>query len=57
MNRLNDQCATRLKVIAVRNQFFGEEVTVAGLIAGRDVLAARESIDELRYYRTAIFKT
>jgi putative radical SAM enzyme (TIGR03279 family) len=45
VDRLNDRYGTRLKVIAVRNQFFGEEVTVAGLIAGRDVLAARESID------------
>lgn len=45
VNRLNDQCETRLSVIAVRNQFFGEEVTVAGLIAGGDVLSARESID------------
>ena len=42
---LNDKLDTRLKVTAIRNQFFGEEVTVAGLIAGSDVLAARGSID------------
>ena len=34
-----------LKVIAARNRFFGEEVTVAGLLAGGDVLAARERIE------------
>ena len=42
---LNDKLRTRLKVIALENKFFGEEVTVAGLIAGGDVLAARRSID------------
>ena len=42
---LNDKLRTRLKVIALENKFFGEEVTVAGLIAGGDVLAARQSIE------------
>ena len=42
---INDRYGTRLKVIAARNHFFGEEVTVAGLLAGADVLAARESIE------------
>jgi len=42
---LNDKLRTRLKVIPLENKFFGEEVTVAGLIAGGDVLAARQSID------------
>jgi putative radical SAM enzyme (TIGR03279 family) len=42
---LNEQCGTRLKAVAVENQFFGEEVTVAGLIAGGDVLRARDWFD------------
>jgi len=42
---LNKKCRTELKVMAVRNQFFGEEVTVAGLISGGDLLAARSSMD------------
>jgi putative radical SAM enzyme (TIGR03279 family) len=42
---INEKCGTRLKVAAIRNQFFGEEVTVAGLIAGSDLLAARGSIE------------
>jgi putative radical SAM enzyme (TIGR03279 family) len=42
---LNNKLRTRLKVIALENKFFGEEVTVAGLIAGGDVLTARQSID------------
>lgn len=43
--KLNDRCGTKLKVAAVRNHFFGEEVTVAGLLAGGDVVAARKSIE------------
>ncbi len=45
LKRLNARCRTRLEVVALRNQFFGEEVTVAGLITGRDVLSMRESIE------------
>jgi putative radical SAM enzyme (TIGR03279 family) len=41
-----NQCwQTRLKTVAVKNRFFGEEVTVAGLIAGGDILAAREHLE------------
>jgi len=42
---LNEKLGARLKVVALQNRFFGEEVTVAGLIAGGDVLAARRSIE------------
>jgi len=45
VNLLNERIGARLRVAAIRNQFFGEEVTVAGLIAGGDVLAARGSIE------------
>jgi putative radical SAM enzyme (TIGR03279 family) len=45
INELNGRWQTRLKVIAPRNLFFGEEITVAGLMAGSDVLAARQSIE------------
>jgi putative radical SAM enzyme (TIGR03279 family) len=41
VGELNKRWGTKLNVVAVRNRFFGEEVTVAGLIAGGDVLAAR----------------
>ena len=43
-DEINERWGTMLKVTAIRNQFFGPEVTVAGLIAGGDVLAARDSI-------------
>jgi putative radical SAM enzyme (TIGR03279 family) len=43
--QLNDRFGTRLKTIAVTNQFFGEEVTVAGLLGGGDVLRARNRIE------------
>ncbi|HSE38442.1 MAG TPA: DUF512 domain-containing protein, partial [Blastocatellia bacterium] len=45
VGEINEKCGTRLKVASIRNQFFGEEVTVAGLIAGSDLLAARGSIE------------
>jgi NifB/MoaA-like Fe-S oxidoreductase len=45
VSELNERWQTRLKVVEVKNQFFGEEVTVAGLIGGGDVLAARHSIE------------
>ncbi|PYT02465.1 MAG: hypothetical protein DMF60_21305 [Acidobacteria bacterium] len=45
VNEVNERCRTKLKVVGLRNEFFGEEVTVAGLISGGDVLAARQSIE------------
>jgi putative radical SAM enzyme (TIGR03279 family) len=45
VSALNQRWGTRLKVIALKSHFFGEEITVAGLVAGGDVLAARESIE------------
>jgi len=45
VNDLNERFKTRLKVIGLRNQFFGEEVTVAGLLSGGDVLNARREIE------------
>ena len=43
--RINERLGTRLKVVSLKNQFFGEEITVAGLMAGGDVLRARESLE------------
>ena len=45
VSRLNEKAGTRLKVVAVKNRFFGEEVTVAGLIAGGDLLACRDEFE------------
>jgi putative radical SAM enzyme (TIGR03279 family) len=44
VEQLNARFGTRLKTMAVTNNFFGEEVTVAGLIGGSDVLRARDRI-------------
>jgi putative radical SAM enzyme (TIGR03279 family) len=44
VSEINERNATKLRVVAVPNRFFGEEVTVAGLLGGSDVLSARESI-------------
>jgi NifB/MoaA-like Fe-S oxidoreductase len=43
--RLNECAQTKLKVISVENRFFGEEITVAGLMAGGDLLSARDEIE------------
>jgi putative radical SAM enzyme (TIGR03279 family) len=43
-NDVNTRYGTRLRVIGVENTFFGEEVTVAGLLAGSDVLKARDEV-------------
>jgi NifB/MoaA-like Fe-S oxidoreductase len=45
VGELNDRLGTRLKVISAENRFFGEEVTVAGLLTGGDLLAARAEIE------------
>ncbi len=45
VERMNAKWGTRLKVVAAQNRFFGEEVTVAGLLAGRDLLALGNSCD------------
>lgn len=42
---INGRFGTRLKVVSLKNQFFGEEVTVAGLMAGGDVIRARQSLE------------
>ncbi len=41
---LNIQFGTALEVVAVANNYFGGDVSVAGLLTGGDVLAAREKI-------------
>jgi NifB/MoaA-like Fe-S oxidoreductase len=39
---MNQRFGTRLQVVPVENVFFGEGVTVAGLLSGVDFLNARE---------------
>ena len=41
---LNESSKSRLRVIRATNSFFGEEVTVAGLLAGGDIINARDNI-------------
>ncbi|HYV03120.1 MAG TPA: DUF512 domain-containing protein [Blastocatellia bacterium] len=45
VDEINSKWRTKLKVIAVRNRFFGEEITVAGLMAGGDLLASRDLLE------------
>ena len=45
VEEINNRFGTRLKTVALTNRFFGEEVTVAGLLAGGDVLAARDRLE------------
>jgi putative radical SAM enzyme (TIGR03279 family) len=44
IERLNQRFGTRLSVIAVENLYFGGDVSVAGLLTGGDLLAARSRI-------------
>ena len=37
VGRLNQALGTRLSVLEVRNEFFGDSVTVAGLLVGQDI--------------------
>jgi hypothetical protein len=40
MSRLNDRIGSRLRTIEAPNRFMGESITVAGLLAGQDILDA-----------------
>ena len=42
IERMNQRLGARLHAASARNKFFGEEVTVAGLITGGDIVAARD---------------
>ena len=44
IDRMNEQFKTSLKVVAVDNDYFGGDVSVAGLLTGRDFLAARHQV-------------
>ena len=41
---MNQRFGTRLKVVAVQNEYFGGDVSVAGLLTGGDFLAARGEV-------------
>ena len=41
---LNEKFGTRLHVLAIENDYFGGDVSVAGLLTGGDFLAAREKV-------------
>jgi putative radical SAM enzyme (TIGR03279 family) len=44
IERLNRRFKTRLQVVAVENEYFGGDVSVAGLLTGGDFIAARGQI-------------
>ncbi|HEV2911825.1 MAG TPA: DUF512 domain-containing protein [Pyrinomonadaceae bacterium] len=44
LDRLNHRFGTRLEVLAVENRYFGGDVSVAGLLTGEDLLAARARV-------------
>jgi putative radical SAM enzyme (TIGR03279 family) len=45
LDSLNERFGTRLKTVSVENDYFGPDIVVAGLMTGRDVLAARDQIE------------
>jgi putative radical SAM enzyme (TIGR03279 family) len=42
--QLNAQCGTNLKVVGVANEYFGGDVSVAGLLTGSDLIAAKDQV-------------
>lgn len=44
IGQLNERCGTNLKVVGVGNEYFGGDVSVAGLLTGGDLLAARDQV-------------
>jgi putative radical SAM enzyme (TIGR03279 family) len=44
IKKLNDRFGTKLHVEAVENRYFGGDVSVAGLLTGGDLLAARDRV-------------
>jgi len=44
IERMNRQAGTRMEVVAVENDYFGGDVSVAGLLTGGDFLGARERV-------------
>jgi putative radical SAM enzyme (TIGR03279 family) len=44
VERMNRRFHTRLQVVAVANEYFGGDVSVAGLLTGGDFVAAREQV-------------
>ena len=44
IDRINRRFDTRLQVVAVENEYFGGDVSVAGLLTGGDFVAAREQV-------------
>jgi NifB/MoaA-like Fe-S oxidoreductase len=44
VERMNRQFHTRLQVVAVENEYFGGDVSVAGLLTGGDFAAASEQV-------------
>jgi putative radical SAM enzyme (TIGR03279 family) len=45
LERLNEHFGTRLKTVAIENDYFGPDIVVAGLMTGREVIAARAEIE------------
>jgi putative radical SAM enzyme (TIGR03279 family) len=44
IDRLNQRFGTRLHVLPIANEYFGGDVSVAGLLTGGDFVAAREQV-------------
>ncbi len=44
LDRLNARFGTRLHTVGIENRYFGGDVSVAGLLTGEDILAARDQV-------------
>ncbi len=44
IGKLNAQLGSQIQVVGVENKYFGGDVSVAGLLTGGDLIAARDQI-------------
>lgn len=44
LKRLTEKTGMRFHIVAVKNRLFGESVTVTGLVSGRDIMEALQSV-------------
>jgi putative radical SAM enzyme (TIGR03279 family) len=44
IDELNNRCGTKLRVVGVENDYFGGDVSVAGLLTGSDLVKAQKEI-------------
>ena len=53
-NRYNDACKPNIEVLTIKNDFFGGNIKVTGLLTGRDIIQELRSIDLKKFDKILI---